>query len=319
MREPVHIAAIDAGSNALRLLAARVEPSGAVVPLERKRFAVRLGRGVFTSRTFDDETIDRAVRAFEDFRRILDRHNVRRYRAVATSATRIARNRRVLLDRIREKTGIELEVIDGIEEAALVRTAVLETLGPGQAPGLVADLGGGSLEICFLRDGALEQTLTLPIGTVRLLETLGFDGALNESQHGVLTRHIRDVLGERLPQPRRPMDGLAVAVGGNAETLAEIAPGRPVNGLHTLDLEDLSDALPRILARDVAQRRKDFGVRKDRAEVMGIAAVVLTCLGTWLGVRELHVPGVGVREGIIYEIARTAWESPVQSRTPAAD
>jgi exopolyphosphatase/guanosine-5'-triphosphate,3'-diphosphate pyrophosphatase len=94
-----------------------------------------------------------------------------------------------------------------------------------------------------------------------------------------------------------------VACGGNAEALARLAPGTPVAGFDTLSLRRLEDRLWEILRLNVEERMEAFGVRRDRAEVMGVAAVVFTSLGQWLGARQLLVPGVGVREGILHDLA----------------
>jgi exopolyphosphatase/guanosine-5'-triphosphate,3'-diphosphate pyrophosphatase len=299
----VNIAAIDAGSNAIRLLVARAEPEGGIEKLQRKRSAVRLGRNAFTRHELDEDTIAHAVQAFANFRHTMDKYKVKACRAVATSATRSAHNRRTLIARIEDRTGIRLEVIDGIEEARLVQTAVFHTLGPKRPPRLVLDLGGGSLELSFLRGRDLERSVTLPVGTVRLMESFGIEGPVGELEAHALGEYVRDALAESVPAHVGAFEGLVAASGGNAETLAQYAAGRPVASIHTLDLRVLEGLLPRLLAMDVAKRQKVFEVRKDRAEVMGIAALVLVQLGRWLGLHELLVPGVGVREGVVIELA----------------
>ena len=142
MAHPANIAAIDAGSNALRLLISHAESPVGIYPLYNMRLPVRLGHHAFTRRHFNARTISMAVGAFRKFRQAMDRFHVREYRAVATSASREARNRRELLLRIKRATGIELEVIDGVEEARLVRNAVQALLGSRIQPRLVVDLGG---------------------------------------------------------------------------------------------------------------------------------------------------------------------------------
>jgi exopolyphosphatase/guanosine-5'-triphosphate,3'-diphosphate pyrophosphatase len=300
---PVNIAAIDAGSNALRLFVARAVSSGRLEPLERKRAAVRLGRHAFTRHELDEETLDRAVQAFANFRHVMDKCKVARYRAVATSATRSAHNRRVLIARAEAQAGIRLEVIDGAEEARLVRSAVFHTLGAKLSPSLILDLGGGSLELSFMNGRRLERALTLPVGTVRLMQTFGLDGSLSDPETRAVKEHVLDSLAESLPAHAGAFEGCVAACGGNAETLAQYAASRPVQGVHTLDLRALEGLLPRLLPMDIAERRKVFEVRRDRAEVMGLAALVLVQLGRWLGLRELLIPGVGVREGIAVELA----------------
>jgi exopolyphosphatase/guanosine-5'-triphosphate,3'-diphosphate pyrophosphatase len=98
-----------------------------------------------------------------------------------------------------------------------------------------------------------------------------------------------------------------VALGGNAETLAEIAPGPRQHGLQTVELSLLRERLPDVLERDVRERMKTYGVRRDRADVIGIAAITFVTLGRYLNLRLFAVPGVGVREGLLQEIAREAF------------
>jgi exopolyphosphatase/guanosine-5'-triphosphate,3'-diphosphate pyrophosphatase len=299
---PVHFAAIDAGSNALRLVIARAASPGSIGELEAERTEVRLGHNAFTRHRLDEETIALASRAFRHFRRRMDRYDVQRYRAVATAATREARNRRELIDRIRRKSGIELEVISGAEEARLVRKAVLAALGGSASPRLIFDLGGGSLELNFMRDGKVQQQVTLPLGTVRLMETYEIAGALSEDVALRVRHHVLNLLRSAAVPSADFSSAVVVACGGNAEALAQLAPGPRVCGAPTINLRLMRDRLWQILALDVPQRMKTFHVRKDRAEVMGIAGIVLTALGRWLNLRAMLVPGVGVREGVLLDL-----------------
>lgn len=289
---------------------ARATSPHSLVELATERASVRLGHNAFTRHQLDGETIAGAARAFREFRHVMDRHHVAVYRAVATSAAREARNRHTLLERIRRKSGLELEVISGAEEARLVRAAVLAALGPGLSPRLIFDLGGGSLELNFLRDGRVERSLAFPLGAVRLMETYGLDGAISEDAFSRLRHHILSLLRSAMPSPPSLAGALAVACGGNAEALAQLAPAPRVGGMATLNLRLLRERLWHILERDVPGRMKSFGVRRDRAEVMGIAATVLTTLGGWLNLRSLVVPGVGVREGVLLELLAAQYSPP---------
>src|ERR1041384_2550878 len=127
------LGAIDAGSNAIRMVVAELGP-GELIRVEAERVAVRLGHGAFTRGELDDAVIDEAVAAFVHFRERFDHHGVAMYRAVGTSAVRNATNRDVLLHRLYHAAGIELEGIDGEEEARLVRKAVVDALGPTSMP-----------------------------------------------------------------------------------------------------------------------------------------------------------------------------------------
>ncbi len=225
MAAPVHLAAIDAGSNAIRLVIARATSPQHIQILDNERAAVRLGHNAFTRRLLDEKTIDRAVRAFRQFRAQMDQHHVTAYRAVATAAAREARNYRHLMERIRRKTGIELEVISSEEEATLVCSAVQCTLGDRIQPRLIFDLGGGSLEMNFMKHGVLERRIALPLGTIRLMETFSIEGAIDEDNAARLRHHILSLLRSALPSPPKLSRAIAVACGGNAEALVRLAPG----------------------------------------------------------------------------------------------
>src|SRR5271166_2617072 len=168
MSEPVHIAAIDAGSNAVRLSIARAYSALDIEPLLTERYSLRLGEGVFVRHRFTEDVVKKGIKAFRHLRELMDELGVNKYRGVATSATREAQNRRAFIRTIKKTAGISLEVISSKEESRLGREAVIAALGPEAQPRCIVDLGGGSLELSILRDHAVQQSVQLPVGTVRL-------------------------------------------------------------------------------------------------------------------------------------------------------
>jgi exopolyphosphatase/guanosine-5'-triphosphate,3'-diphosphate pyrophosphatase len=307
MPEPVHIAAIDAGSNAVRLSIARAFSALDIEPLVNERCPLRLGEGVFVRHRFSEEILNKAVKAFRHLHELMEEYGVTKYRAVATSASREARNSGTLIRRVKQATGLRLEVITAKEESRLGREAAIAALGPETPPNCVVDLGGGSLEINILRDHSILQSAQLPVGTVRLMTTLGIPGTIRPVQAEQVRRYVRALLESRLPHRPNLADQLAVALGGNAETLSNVAPGPRREGLPTLDVSLLRDRLPDILERDVRERMKSYGVRRDRADVMGVAAIIFVVLGRYLNIHHFLIPTVGIREGILQEIAREAF------------
>ena len=300
---PLVIAALDAGSNAIRAVVARAASATEIRELASARWPVRLGHGVFTRKQMDARTMARAVEVFWKFRNLLDRYDVTEYCAVATSAVREAANREALISRIRRETGVELVAIDAREEARLARAAVFATAGATFAPRAILDLGGGSLEISFLRGRKVTQAMALPLGAVRLMETYDLAGSFTPNAFARLRRHVISTLKSHGRPPSPPGRRSIVACGGNAEALARLAPGPRVAGFNTLNLSRLDERLWEIIRLDVEDRIAAFGVRRDRAEVIGVAAVVLAALGEWLGASQLVVPGVGVREGILHDLS----------------
>jgi exopolyphosphatase/guanosine-5'-triphosphate,3'-diphosphate pyrophosphatase len=311
------LGAIDAGSNAIRVVVAGLTADGSLDRVEAERVPVRLGHGAFTRGELDPEVIEEAVTAFRHFREIFDRHQVGSYRAVATSAVRSASNRDLLLHRLHHEAGIEVDVIDGDEEARLVRKAVVQALGAATAPRGILDLGGGSLEV-NLRTLAGHATAgagswagySLPIGTVRLVELFGLHGAIADGEAAMIRRYAATVMQSVLP--RRVELGVAAACGGNAETLGRLlGDGHPTQP--TIELVALERALPELLALDVDGRMQRYGLRRDRAEVMAVAALVLATVARQLGVQRLVAPGVGVREAVLLELAEATAEQQLRA------
>jgi exopolyphosphatase / guanosine-5'-triphosphate,3'-diphosphate pyrophosphatase len=303
------LGAIDAGSNAIRMVVAELGPSE-LLRVEAERVPVRLGHGAFTRGELDNAVIDQAVAAFVHFRERFDHNGVSIYRAVGTSAVRNASNRDVLLHRLYHEAGIELEVIEGEEEARLVRKAVIHALGPTPMPlRAILDLGGGSLEV-NLRNGPSWRGYTLPVGTVRLLETFGLDGAIAEAEAGMVRRYTATLM--QTVARGVTGSGLAATTGGNAEALAKIVgDGNPV--MPSFELAALERALPSIVGISVEGRMEQFGVKRDRAEVLGIAALVFATAARQLGISRLVSPGVGVREAVLLELAETAREEQAKA------
>jgi exopolyphosphatase/guanosine-5'-triphosphate,3'-diphosphate pyrophosphatase len=305
------LGAIDAGSNAIRMVVAELLP-GQLNRIEAERVPVRLGHDVFTHGVLDDATVDAAVASFVHFREVFDRHGVTTYRAVATAAVRTAENGELLVHRLHHEAGIQLDVIDGDEEARLVCKAVVHAFGDTPPPRCVLDLGGGSLEV-NLRDGLGAATTwrgySLPIGTVRLAETFNMYGSIGDAEAGMVRRYAATVV-QRVVQARGGDLSVAACCGGNAEALARILTGGdPAPGTHaSFELAALERILPEILGADVETRMHKYGVRRDRAEVVGVAALVIATVGRQLGVQRFIAPGVGVREAVLLELAEAAAE-----------
>lgn len=300
MSAPYTIAAIDAGSNAIRVQVSAIV-GDELVPLESERVPVRLGRNAFTVGELTPATIDAAVAAFARFKKLFDYHNVQHYRAVATSATRTVRNREHLLHSIHYETGIDVEVIDGGEEIRLVRQAVSHAMEARRAPDILMDLGGGSIEIGRTDNGKW-RSVSLPIGTVRMMESFDLQGAITDDDEKLLTRYVQNMFARHDVRAfGRPDEKAVVATGGNAEALCKLF-GKEDKGVYRLPRKALDDGLRRLLPMPMEARCALWGMREDRAEVIGIAGVIFREAMAMVGATEMQAPCVGVREGILLDL-----------------
>ena len=301
MAFPVRVASIDVGSNALRFLAAEFAAPEKLRTLEQERAAVRLGHDVFLSGRLTNGAMDAASAALATFAQRMRELQVDVYRAVATSAVRESSNGERFIERAREQAGLHLEVISGSEEARLVHAAVRRALPLAGQDWIVADVGGGSVEVLLVDDTRILWSESHTMGSVRLLEELAEVG----EEPGRFRRLLEEYTATlRLPpaaQFRRPTG--FVATGGSAETLAQLAgtTAAPKGAVPSFTLESLRAVIERLARLSYRQRVDELGLREDRADVVLPAALVYERLARLVGAASIVVPGVGIKEGVLYD------------------
>jgi exopolyphosphatase/guanosine-5'-triphosphate,3'-diphosphate pyrophosphatase len=308
MADPQRIGIVDMGSNAIRFLVAEAT-AGTIAVLESHRLAVRLGHDVFHTGQIPEATLAEVVDAFRRFRATCDRHGAQRVRAIATSAMRDARNRDLLLDRVRDAAGIEIEVISGTQEAYLLKLGVETKVDLRKGHSLLVDVGGGSVEVVHVEDGQVVSADSYRLGALRMLQALrerdAGDGGEQEDFVELLLRHLRS-LDHRIADrfETRRVDRY-VAVGGNVESLADLAalktPARKADGVEAHALADLHAEVLELARQPVADRIEKRGLKPDRADTIVPAGIVYTHLGELAGVDRVLVPRVGIKDGLLAE------------------
>lgn len=300
-------AAIDVGSNAMRVRVVEATSAAEIRELHADRAPVRLGHDVFVHGRLANAALSAAAEALRRFREILDVHKVDRYRAVATSAVREAENGALLVERARREAGIELEVIEGGEEARLVRLAIVSRLELREQRALLLDLGGGSLELSLVDRGQLRASRSLPIGTVRLLEMFHTRGASVTAQPSaeeeVAREYVLRQLREVSSEIARGSFDVCVGTGGNFETLAQLCAAAPGgSGVPTIDVGAVQALLPVLAALSPDERRARFALRPDRADVIVPASEIVLAVAETFGCQRILAPGIGLKEGVLEEL-----------------
>jgi len=305
---PLRCAGMDVGSNAFRIVIAEFRSPTRYRILERKRVPVRLGESVFRAGRIDPETMERALAAFREFRDFMEEYGVVLHRAVATSATREAKNRAAFLERVHEETGIDLELIPGTEEARLVALGVRAKVPLTRGTSLILDVGGGSSELALVQRGEILLVESHNLGAVRLMERV--DGAPGRDLLRFLRETIRTSRFPMLDSLRGHSITHLVGTGGNIEALATIAHnGAGAKKPVALRIPRLKALLERMARLKPEERARTFDLKPDRADVIVPAGAVFEYVATRTRARELIVPFVGLVDGVLLDLARTAGRS----------
>ncbi len=305
MVDQTRIGIVDMGSNAIRFLVAEAT-AGAIGVLESHRLPARLGRDVFHTGQIPEAGLAEVVDAFRRFRATCDRLGVAHVRAIATSAMRDARNRDLLVDRVRDATGIEIDVISGTQEAYLLKLGVETKVDLRQGRSLLVDVGGGSVELVLVENGQVIGADSYRLGALRMLEALRGEEASGEQFVDLLNQHLKSLehrIADRFDATRFDR---VVAVGGNIESLADLvlarSPARPANGNESLDVADLRREVLELAKLTVAERMEKRGLKIDRADTIVPAGIVYLRLAELAGAERMLVPRVGIRDGLLVEI-----------------
>ena len=303
---------MDVGSNALRLSIAEFKTPTQYKILERVRVPVRLGESVFHTNRIDPATMEAALDAFRSFRRKMEQYDVVVHRAVATSATREAKNRAAFLERVHAETGLDLELIKGTEEARLVSLGVRSRLSLDRGLSMVLDVGGGSSEIALVGHGEILVVESHDVGGVRLLERVG--SAPPEKMLKLIQATLKSSRFPILDFFKRRRLARFVGTGGNIETIATMATASGKNGAKGGDdrpparvtLKRLRKILGTLARMTPKERIEKYGLRPDRADVIVPAGAIFEYVATRIRAKEVWVPFVGLVDGVLIDVARTA-------------
>ena len=298
---PLRVGAVDIGSNAIRFTAAEFLNSSRSIVLESERAPVRLGSAAFSKGRLSQDEMQNALQALARFKQRLRILNIPDYRIIATSAVRESANGEQLAVRAREQLGLTLEIVSGSEETQLVYRSVQPLIKQEKRPWLLANLGGGSLEVAVVNGGGVLSSQTHTVGAVRLLEDFKkYSGSPGQFLH-LLEEYVATL--HLVPAgTRTPLAGI-IATGGNIEELAKLAHA-PQNaaGARELSLAALNRLLGELQGLTVRQRIARWGLNQDRADVILPAAVVYAQLCAAAGQAGMLVPYAGTKEGILLDL-----------------
>jgi exopolyphosphatase/guanosine-5'-triphosphate,3'-diphosphate pyrophosphatase len=284
-------AAIDIGSNAIRLLIANVIISEDREPQFKKsslvRVPIRLGADAFTNDgVISDANVTRMISAMEAFKLLMNVHGVERYRACATSAMREASNGEKVTEQVLSQTGVKIDIIGGKEEAAIISSTDLNELIEGDNSYLYVDVGGGSTEFTLFSKGKIINSKSFKMGTVRLL-----------NNKKTVNKEIFSNVEKWIKKNTKDLKGVSlIGSGGNINKLFKMSgrtEGKPISFIY---LNAQYQFLKQMSYND---RVSELSLNPDRADVIVPATKIYLSAMKWSGARKIYVPKIGLSDGII--------------------
>lgn len=294
-REQV-LAAIDVGTNAVRLELARPLPDGSLETLHQERDPVRPGEGVFKTGGIPPEVADRLLSTLRRYSALCKRFHAN-VRAVATSALREASNRDEILQRVRTEAGLALEIVSGQEEARLICLGVLHGR-PADERSLVVDIGGGSTEVANAVGEKPSQLWSVAIGAVRLTEIFDSSEKVGAKKLDLMRRYADEAFRESLPQPDGSLPRQALGSSGTIQTVVRYASAGTGHATTT----QIARALDKLAELSPTERRRAFDPK--RAEIIVGGAVILEAVARHLALESITSVDKGLRDGLLVDLLR---------------
>ena len=294
---------IDIGSNSGRVIVVRLTGVGHLEILSDARVPLRLMHDVDTFGSLSTASEQRTLAALHDFIAVAAGSGARRTIALATAAVREASNSAEFVGRLRRRTGLDIRVIDGDEEARLAFSGAVNGLPIEN--GVLLDVGGGSLEMARFRNRRAVQSWTLPLGSLRVTDRFLGSDPPKSSEINALQEHVTQTLRSSGAAGLRDDESL-VGTGGTIRNLAKMHRATvvyPIPRLHgyTLARKGIRDLVAKIVSRPLSRRSTLPGLSSDRADTICGGALVVQAAFEALGASELVVSGQGLREGVAYE------------------
>lgn len=281
-------AAIDIGSNAIRLLIALVIQQKGKDPIFKKRSLVRvpirLGADVFIEGKISEENYKRMLDAMNAFSLLMETHEVSRFRACATSAMREAQNGTEIAKRLKKETGLNINIIDGNDEAAIIATTDLKELIQTDKTFLYVDVGGGSTEFTLFSDGKTKASRSFKLGTVRLINNMTKETIWQEVEDWIV----------KVVKPYKKIS--LIGSGGNINHIYKNSGkkiGKPLSYFY------LGSYYEMIKSLSYEERITELSMNPDRADVIIPATRIYLSAMKWSGAKNMYVPKIGLSDGII--------------------
>lgn len=294
MTKPKNIAAIDIGSNAMRVAFAKLNSDDELKIYKNYRYPLRLGADVFKDKKVSAKKLQKTLDAFSEITFEMSKYKVESVRAVATSAVRNSQNKKKIIQQIFDLSDIEVEVIDGIKEAQIIREAVSKVYDLKNKKSLFIDIGGGSTEISIFKNKKLILTKSYELGTIRMLQ-LHSQRQVAEKVKLLAKQISKDILKSTDPLTLN----FAVGTGGNLRRMGKLRKQVFHKPMTNITLKEIELLVAQIKPLSLKSRMEQYCLRKDRADVIIPAMLMIHQIMSEMSLNQIQLPRVGLKEGLL--------------------
>ena len=299
------VAFIDIGTNSIRLFVVRIKPDCSYSVMSSQKEVVRLGEGEFEKNQIGPDAMNRAIMVAGRFVELARSFGAEEFVAVATSATREAKNRHMFLSRLRLESHLDVQVISGREEARLIYLGVTSALHIEDHHVMIIDIGGGSTEIAIGGQKVYSFLSSLKLGSIRLTNLFfpeRYEKPVTKEQYETIRSYIREQLKPVLGEIKRHPADMFIGSSGTIINLCDIASGlfHPEEGKRTiLNATELKKTVSYLCSLSLPERRKVQGINPDRADIIVAGAAIIDTLVQEIGIKSLEVTQRGLQDGLL--------------------
>jgi exopolyphosphatase / guanosine-5'-triphosphate,3'-diphosphate pyrophosphatase len=292
---------IDLGTNTFHLLISEQKINGNIVELFRKRMFVQLGENGIE--TIGETPFQRALDAIHHFKNTLEEYNVYTIKAFGTAALRTASNGNTFINKIKQETGIQIELIPGKEEARLIHLGVIQAVPLNNENGLIMDIGGGSVEFIVANEKGVIWAQSFPIGVSVLFRQFHKSDPIASNEIDAVEKHLENILQPLFETLKKNKTPLLIGASGTFDVLDILLSKQRFSAVHSIvEVRDFSPLYQSFLNSTLTERLQMERLPESRAEMIIVAMILINFILQKANTQRISVSAYALKEGILQEM-----------------
>ena len=303
----MNLAVIDLGTNTFNLLVAKADQQGFEVLYNTKKF-VQLGKGGINHQIIQDDAIQRAMETLSAYKIIAQEHHCETIKAIATSAVRNAENGQDFIQKVKREIGIQIEVIDGDQEAAYIYAGAKNAISLGNKKSLIMDVGGGSTEFIICDENEIFWKQSFEVGAARLYEMFHHSEPITQKEINAIEAHLKDILSPLLEESKVHQFSTLIGCSGAFTSFAAVILCKQSNieklkgqKQYQFPILEFRSLHKELIQMDLPQRLKLEGLIQERAPMIVVGSILVNFILSNLPIENFELSRYALKEGVIYD------------------